>query len=462
MTWARYLLMTAVALVGGCVAVPKDAGFRDVRAEVAQRTGRRVDWNQGTAADRAVADAIRTMLRDELTADMAVQIALLNNQTLQATYEDLGIAQAELVEAGVLKNPTFSAEVRFPKSPQLPFEFDVTQSFLDLLYLPMRKRVAAAAFEAEKLRVTHEVLEVVARVKTAFYRAQGAAQLIEMRKSIAQATDASYDAATRLHDAGNVTDLALAQERALHEQARIDLAKAEAEALDAREELTALMGLWGADVAWTTAPRLPDVPQADVPEQGLESLAVSNRLDLAAARRQLEATARGLGLTQSTALFSEVNVFAHFERDSDGTKTLGPGIELPLPIFNQGQPAVAAAEARLRQSQRRYAALAVEIRSQVRRARNKMAAARDRAGYYGRVVVPLRHEIVQQTQLQYNAMGVGIFQLLEAKRDEIDSGREYVEALTDYWVARSELERAVGGRLSPPGFDRHEHQQNGQ
>jgi cobalt-zinc-cadmium efflux system outer membrane protein len=157
-----------------------------------------------------------------------------------------------------------------------------------------------------------------------------------------------------------------------------------------------------------------------------------------------------LGLTRSTALFPEVSIFAHFERDADGTKTLGPGVELPLPIFNQGQASVAAAQARLRQSQRRYAALAVEVRAEVRRARNRMAAARDRAEYYRLVVVPLRHQIVQQTQLQYNAMGVGVFQLLQARRDEIDAGREYVEVLTDYWVARSELQRAVGRRLTPP------------
>ena len=144
----------------------------------------------------------------------------------------------------------------------------------------------------------------------------------------------------------------------------------------------------------------------------------------------------------------DANLFAHLERDADGTRTLGPGVEVPLPIFNQGQPALASAQARLRQSQRRYAALAVEVRAEVRRARSRMAAARDRAEYYRRVIVPIRRQIVEQTQLQYNAMLVGIFQLLQAKRDEIDAGREYVEALTDYWVARSELARAVGGRLT--------------
>jgi cobalt-zinc-cadmium efflux system outer membrane protein len=288
-------------------------------------------------------------------------------------------------------------------------------------------------------------------VKSAFYRAQAAAQLADVRRTVVRATDASYDASRRLHEAGNITDLELARERALHEQSKLDLARAEADALDAREELNARMGLWGPDTGWTLAPMLPDLPPDDPPAQGLESLAVSQRLDLAAARRQVEVAAGGLGITQSTALFSDANVFAHLERDSDGTQTLGPGIELPLPLFNQGQPAVAAAQARLRQSWGRYTALAVAVRAEVRRARNRMIAARARAEYYRRIVLPLRHQIVEQSQLQYNAMLTGVFELLQSRRDEIEAGREYVEALGDYWVARSELERAVGGRLAAGG-----------
>ena len=108
---------------------------------------------------------------------------------------------------------------------------------------------------------------------------------------------------------------------------------------------------------------------------------------------------------------------------------------------------MARAQAKLRQAQQRYVALAVEIRSQVRAARNRMFSARSRVEYYRRVIIPLRHQIVEQTQLEYNAMLVGVFQLLQAKQGEIESGRAYVEALRDYWIARAELEKAVGGQL---------------
>ena len=448
----NYLLSTgaglaSAVLLGGCASVPRDAGFPKVQQAVMDRTGHSVQWNQGTESDRQAADAVHAMLQRELTADDAVQVALLNNQNLQATYEELGIAQAELVEMGLLKNPSFTADVRFPKARALPFEIEVTQSFIDLLLMPLRKRTASAAFEAAKLRVTQEVLGTAANVKVAYYRAQGSAQLVEMRGSIVAATDASFDAARRMHEAGNSNDLALANERALHEQAKIDLARAEREALDSREELSALMGVWGADTAWTVAPRLPSIPPVEIDATHLESLAITNRADLLAAWEQVEVYAGSLGLTRSMPFGSDVTIGGHFSQESDATKSAGPTISLPLPIFNQGQPAIFAAQARLRQAQRRYAALAVQIRSDVRRARNNLLAARDLADYYGRVIVPLRHQIVQENMLQLNAMRIGVFELLQSKQAEIDAGREYVEALKGYWVAHAELERAVGGRL---------------
>jgi outer membrane protein, heavy metal efflux system len=450
LSWMKHgCVLVAWLLLAGCASLPKEAGFASVQKTVMDRTGMHINWNKGTKADQAVTEAIRSMLGAQLTADEATQIALLNNQTLQATYEELGIAQADVVEAGLLRNPVLSAEVRFPKHVALPFEIEGVQSLLDLLLMPMRKRAAGAAFDAAKMRVTAEVLNMAADVKASFYRVQAAEQLVEMRRSIVHATDSSFDAARRLHNAGNISDLALANERALHEQAKTDLRRAEAEALDAREELNALMGVWGADTTWTVEPRLPALPPEEVGQKGLESLAVSQRADLIASRQEIEVAAQSLGLTRYAALGSDLSLSGHLERDADGTTTVGPGIQVPLPIFNQGQPAIAAAQARLRQSQRRYSALAVQVRAQVRRAHNKMIGARDRAAYLGVVIVPLRHEIVQQNQLQFNAMQIGVFELLQAKQAEIDAGREYIEALRDYWVARAELERAVGGPLKP-------------
>ena len=144
----------------------------------------------------------------------------------------------------------------------------------------------------------------------------------------------------------------------------------------------------------------------------------------------------------------ELSIGIDTERDPGGGRVTGPSVSAAIPIFDQGQATLAAGSARLRQSQQQYQALAIEIRSQVRAARNRMAAARARAEYYRRVVLPLRAKVVDQTQLQFNGMFASVFQLLQAKQAQIDAGREYIEALRNYWIARSELEKAAGGSLN--------------
>ena len=166
------LTTTGLGILGGCTTVPREAGFGDVEKLVAERTTMRVHWNQGTTADQAVEEVIRASLQAELTADQAVQIALLNNRNLQAIYEELGIAQADLVQAGLLKNPVFDGLFRFPdRAPRGPnVELSVTQDFIDILFIPARKKLAASQFEAAKLHVAASVVNLAAEVRSAYYR----------------------------------------------------------------------------------------------------------------------------------------------------------------------------------------------------------------------------------------------------------------------------------------------------
>ena len=445
--------LLSATLAGGCATVPREAGFPDVERTVAERTGgKRVHWNQGTASDAAVAEGVSAMLANELTADEAVQVALLNNRNLQATYENLMIAQADLVAAGLLNNPVFDAEVSFVEGGSgTGLELALVQDFIDILYIPLRKRLAAAAFEATKLRVSGEVLDLAGEVRAAFYSLQAALQTLEMRQQVLAATGASYELAQRLRAAGNNRELDLANERALHEQSKLDLRGAEARVVQAREQLNRLMGLWGTRTNWTVAPRLPAVPSDPVAVEGLERRAIERSLDLAATRQDVEQAARAVGIAAPFGLLPEAQAGVAADRDHDGEWAVGPAFSLPIPLFNQGQPLVASVRAQLRQARERYAATAIEIRSRVRAADEAVAAARDEARYYEQVILPLRQQIVEQTQLQYNAMQIGAFQLLQAKQQQIDAGNAYIRTLRDYWVARTELDLLLSGRMASLG-----------
>jgi cobalt-zinc-cadmium efflux system outer membrane protein len=448
----KWLAPLAVAALAGCATVPKDAGFGDVRRDVADRTGQAVEWDRGTEADYAASQRVRSMLAAGIGADEAVQVALLNNRGLQATYEGLGVAQAELVQAGLLRNPVFDADVKFLEGGGGTLvELAVVQDFLDVLYIPVRRKVATASFEAEKLRVTGAVLDLAGEARRAFYDHAAAEQTLELRRTVAAATEASYDLARRLREAGNITALDLANEQALHEAAKLELARAESAVLETRERLNVLMGLWGPDTNWTLRQRLADPPAEEPATDDVERRAVEQSLELAEARRQAEAAGRTLGLQRSLGLLPEVQAGAAAEHEPEGDWAIGPAVSLPIPLFDQGQAKVAAAAAELRRARRQYVAAAVEVRSAARSARNRLVAARDRAVYVKQVLLPLRQEITRQSQLQYNAMLIGGFQLLQAKQAEVEAGVAYVEALREYWVARSDLQRVQSGRTSGLG-----------
>ena len=438
------------AVLAGCASEPKDAGFSDVSQAVATRTGQKVLWNRRTPEDAQATAAVQELLKNELTADGAVQVALLNNHRLQAVFEDLGIAQADLVQGGLLKNPVLGGHLRFagndPTGTNL--ELSLIQDFMDLALRPLKRKVSEAAFEQAKLEVSQAVMDLAAETKAAFYAAQAADQGVEMMRTVLQAAEVSKDLAQRLHEAGNTTDLEWASEQATFERVRLDLGEAEAASLEARERLISRMGLWGPATAFRIAGRLPGLPEKEVDPAGLEALAVSQRLDLAAAGKAVEFQARRLGLTDKQRLIPELNLGLDYEKDTDGHWVMGPALELPLPIFDRGQARDQRAQAELAQARENYYALAVEIRSAARVAWNRMRSARERAEHLHKVALPLKDRIVRESQLEYNGMLIGGFQLFMAKQEEVLTGHQYVEALKAYWLARVDLERAIGGRLT--------------
>jgi cobalt-zinc-cadmium efflux system outer membrane protein len=436
--------------LAGCATVSERGAFDEVAEAVESRIGQRVAWAGVTAEDAAVERAVAGLLSDELTADAAVQVALLNNRELQATYADLGLARAELVQAGLLRNPVFDAVFRFPveEGGTADIDLGVAFEFLNILAIPLRRRVAEEEFEATKLRVTGGVIDLAARAQAAFHDVQARQQTLNLFETVERAQAASLAAAEALHVAGNVTDLDLARERLLHAQARLALSEAEEQVVDARERLNVLMGLWGDATGWRVAQRLPNPENDRLEPAALERRAIEASLDLAAARHDLLALGRAYNVTAATSVIPELELGGEAEREGEeGTWSAGPAFAVALPVFDFGQARRAAARAAIAGAQDRYRGLAVRIRAEARRLAAEVIKAREAALYYRGTILPLTQEIVGQSQLQYNAMQLGVFDLLAARREQIEAGRRYVEALRDYWNAKARLNQLLSGRL---------------
>ncbi len=445
-------LVTLAAALTGCATTSPSEAIHDASNAVERRSGHRVQWSEDGADAAQVDQRVAALLREPLTAETAVDVALLRNKELQASYEDVGIAQADLAQAGLLKNPTVGGALRFPLDPGavLGGELSLTQSLLELLTLGPRKDSARASLEASVVRVAHQVLVHVAETKSAFYTLQAAEQTYAMRAVVAEAAQTAADLAKKQNEAGTLNDLGLANEEALAAQVGLELTRSRADVASARERLNRLMGLWGRETDWRSAEKLSELPPDDPTVDRLESLAVGQRLDLRAASKDVEAIDWGLTYAKTSRWIPGLGAGIAFEKAPEGYRLLGPSVTVEVPIFDQGRAAVARLEAQLRQAKARETKLAVDIRSEVREGRVRVETQRRVVRTYRDTLVPLRERIVALSQQQYDAMLLGVFQLLLARREEINAYRDYIEALRDYWIARADLDLRAGGALSSP------------
>jgi len=424
----------------GCAAAPVDYAALDSAASARQK------WHDG-AGVRAAHDA-RKLLQQPLTADTAARVALLQNRGAKAAAEELGIAQAELAAVRRLPNPELHGALRFRHGTEPDIDVMATLDVSALLFAISRSNAAEADVAAAKLQAVGVLVDLSFDARRAFVRYQATLELLELRQSVLDAFEASAAAAARLREAGNVTELNLASEQAEREQARLALVSARAEAAVMREAVNAVMGISAADAAWQAPSHLPELPLAELPLERLEAEALRTSLDMAAAKQRFAAAARHAGIANVRGWLPELKAGVSAERSGDWG--VGPAVQLEVPLFYQGQGEVGVARARMRQAEHLYADAAVQTRSAARSVQSRLDAARRGVAHAHDVVLPLRERVVQQTQLEYNGMLVGIFQLLEAKRQELATAEQYLSLRRDYWLARLEAEQLLAGRRPTP------------
>ena len=448
-------LTLALVLAGGACRVPPKGGLAEVTRLLDDRGARGLRWNQSLREDDDARRALDALLDEELTPARAVQIALVGSAAIQATLERLGVAQADAIQAGLLKNPTIGVHPGLPiGSPSwtgVAWEVSFAMELLDVLVLPLRKKLAKLELERARLTVAADLWVVVTDVRTAYYEALAAQQRLGLQRTIAESAEVGAEFAARQEHGGALSELALATEQGSYAQTRLDLVRAERDAVSARERLVRQMGLWVGHARMKLPAKLPMLPAVDPDVDALERLAITQRLDLRAAESEAALFERTVKMAKGTRFLTGLSIGGDAHREPEGRKVIGPSVALELPIFDQGQARIAKLVAETRRARRQADALAVEIRSTVRERASALLAARSLSDYLVRVVMPLRERTVMLAQQQYNAMLLGLPQLLAAKQGEIAAWRDYLDSVRDYWVARAELERAVGGALEQHG-----------
>jgi len=451
----RWLSLALVLLLGGCATFSEDGGTRNVNDALAVRgLTQQSPWLKNDADAARASEAVRKILAQPLTADSAVQIALFNNRSLQAVYAELGIAEADLVQSGRLRNPGFSFG-RLHRGEVVEYERTFIFDLLGLLTMPVRTRLENERFQLTQSRVTAEILQVAADTRRAWYGAVAAQQTVNYAEQVRAAAEAAAELARRMALAGNFSKLDHAREQAFYADATAQLARSRQAALAAREQLTRMMGLWGNDIAYRLPERLPDLPQTPRDIADIEQQAMRQRLDVQGAMQDAANLADALGLVKTTGYFSVLE--AKYKRNSESgePRQTGYEIELRLPIFDFGTARNARAEYSYMQAVHRTADLAVRARSEVREAYGAWRTAYDLARHYRDEVVPLRSRISEETLLRYNGMLMSVFELLAESRQQVGAVISAIETQRDFWMADTTLQFAINGKspgaISTPG-----------
>lgn len=445
--------LTAVVVAGlvltGCASFSQDGGFDSVDKLTKDRIGQSPSYQR--SADQADSAGMRVaeLLKQPLTADTAVEVALLNNKELQASYADLGIAEADLVRAGRLSNPSFTFG-RLSGNGVVEIDRAVVFNVLGLLTMPLAKQVEQRRFEQAQLQAAYESVGTAAEARKAFFEAVAAQQLVSYFAQVKAAADASNDLAKRMVLAGNFSKLAQMREQSFYSDAVTNLAKAQHQAVAAREALVRALGLAGSQLDMKLPDRLPDLPAAPAEPKDAEQTAMDKRLDVLMAKRSTEATAKSLGLSKATRFVNVLHLGYQNKSATGEALSQGYEIELELPLFDFGSARVARAEATYMQSMNRTAAVAIKARSEVRESYSAYRTSYDVAKHFRDEVVPLRKRISEENLLRYNGMLASVFDLLSDSKDQVTGVVGAVEALRDFWVAETNLQTAVTGR-SPSG-----------
>ncbi len=440
-------VLVSAAVLGGCASFSPDGGFATVERTTKERLGKDVQWARSEADQDRIAERVTELLSKPLSVDDAVQVALLNNRGLQASFQELGINEAELVQAGRLPNPGFSFG-RMSKGDEREIERGLHFNLARLIAMPLIGQMEARRFEQTKGMVAMTVLSLAAETRKAYYNALAAEETVRYMRQVMQAAEASAELARRMQQVGNFTKLQRAREQVFYADAAQNLARAEQAQRASRERLTRLLGAWGAQTQFTLPKRLPDLPKNVLDLPDIERTAMAQRLDVQGAKLAAEQTARNLGLTRTTRFVNVLELGLMRNSSNEAPTQRGWEIGIELPLFDWGGARVAKAEAVYMQTVHRAAETAVNARSEVREAYGAYRSAYDIARHQRDEVVPLNQRIGEENVLRYNGMLIGVFELLADARSQIASVNGSIQALRDFWIAQADLDMALIGKPS--------------
>lgn len=444
-TFALISILPLALMLSACAQVSQDGEFERVAQDVHNRTNLRAQWRMTSSLAAEEDSHIQSLLTEVLSEKTVAQIALLNNPELQAKYADLGLAHADIVQAGLLPNPMVGGLVMIPERGATTLTFDVAFNFLSVLTMPLRSAVAESAYEEVRLRMVKATVDLVAEAEKKYYTAVANIYLKDLADQWWTASKAHYETVKALREAGNVSDLDLLMAQAQEKQAHLDFKEAALAEYQARLDLLKVLGL-NETQSLHLPKELPRSKEIDI--EGLKTNAFENSLDLAILKQRLETSGKKHKVLNVTSLLPELGMGGELEKDTDQWKG-GPRVELVLPLFDQGQVELAKAQFEIRSIQEMFVATSLQLKLYLTSLIDKFKLSRSRLAEL-KEMLALQQKILRQTLLHYNAMNKGIVDLIRSKQNEIVAKKQLSESLLSDQLLTTTMNQVRYGVMASP------------
>lgn len=465
MTRPFVIILSLASLLAGCASFSPDGGMNEVAQGVGRETGLGIGKNVVKIASveqaQQAKQQVAALLAESLSADAAVQVALLNNRDLQAAYNDLGISEAAYVQASLPPNPGISL-MNIGGTGVANFELRLIGDILSLITLPRRTAIAGDQFARARQQAVATTLSLATDTRRAYVRAVAAQQQVGFLDQARGTVDAAVRLNVQLGQAGGGDQLDQAELAAFYAELSARMAQARLTARRERETLIRLMGLWGGDISFNLPAELPPLPSEPESMAAVEIEAINRRVDLNMARYDVAALAKSLSLTEATRYVSMLQLAGIFNSESANPLTNtntqinrgGAQLDFQLPIFDTGEARMRTAQETYMRALNRLAAKAVNARSEARIAYDTYRGTYDIARFWRDRVLPLRQTVSREVALRYNngvlageGMRVDLFRFFVDARVRIGATASALDARRDFYLAAADLQAAlsIGG-----------------
>lgn len=440
---AAMVIVAATMCLGlsGCTSLDPKPDIDRAAEIVRERTGELPSWMSEPMDDGRVPERL-----DEMTT---VRLALRHDAKLLQELERIAEARADLVQSGLLPNPVLALDLGFPidgSGGATKVGVGLTQQFTVLLTRGDRMAAADAELRARVLECSERALRTVADARAAHARVAFALAAIgPVDEAVADAQRAVEQARKRVA-AGEDTSLEVNRQRLLLVKLTTELAERTSTLELRKRELLARMGCAGYSGVWQVAPGNGTAAlDAGVSEEQVIALAISQRLDVAAAAAVRDAACSRVKGERKGRLDFEAG--PAFERTDDGRRELGPSVSVGLPVFDWGNARVAKGEAEARRLALEHRRVEQEAIAEARSAFVVDRTARELAERYDSQVGSLASANLELARRSFAAGQSDLTVLLEAQQQLAESRVRVVDLRERAALARIELERAVGGKL---------------